>query len=143
MNLFVHFIELDSDFDQEYADTKHNGEESEENIKYSWEDELKVNGDVIDMKIINNATYTLKGVFADNKPFSFDIPNVSICEYQFKSGEKEQFAVSKKLIKKTDKKTLKNGDMHFYFFLKDTFEVENPIDGLYIIEEDFPKELLA
>ena len=55
MELIVHFIQVNSQFNQTMADNIHGGEESEDNIKYLWEDELKVAEAVTDFKINNNA----------------------------------------------------------------------------------------
>ena len=53
-----------------------------------------------------------------------------------------QFAVSKKLLKKTDKVVDdKKNETHLYFYLRDTHEIETPMNGVYIIKTDFPKEL--
>ena len=53
-----------------------------------------------------------------------------------------QFAVSKKLLKKTDKVVDdKKNETHLYFYLRDTHEIENPMNGVYIIKTDFPKAL--
>jgi hypothetical protein len=52
------------------------------------------------------------------------------------------FAVSKKLIKKTEKIIKDQEDeTHMYFYLKDTLPLENPMNGIYILKSDFPKEL--
>ena len=51
MELIVHFIQVNSQFNQTMADNIHGGEESEDNIKYLWEDELKVAEAVTDFKI--------------------------------------------------------------------------------------------
>jgi len=140
MELHLHFIQLNSDFNQGIADDFYNGEESEDNIKHLWEDEFKVSEPVKDFKIKNNATYVLAGILPNEVEFSYDIPEVTIVDYITESGNKRQFAVSKKLIKKTD---IQRGekDTHLYFYLKDTLEMENPMDGVYILKSDFPKEL--
>jgi hypothetical protein len=59
MDLHLHFILVNSEFNQGLADDLYGGEESEDNIKYLWEDELKVSEPIQDFKIKNNTTYTL------------------------------------------------------------------------------------
>ena len=49
MKVTISFKEVNSDFDVEYAERTHEGQESEDNIKYNWEDELEVAGDVTDL----------------------------------------------------------------------------------------------
>ncbi|MBA3901215.1 MAG: hypothetical protein H0X62_13580 [Bacteroidetes bacterium] len=144
MEVYLHFKEINSDYSQDIADEFHEGQESEENIKCTWEDELKVTEDVVDFKIRNKAIYTIQGAYPDGKSFSFDIPDMSICECKTAFGNTIQFAVSGKIIKNTDKKTSKDGNtIRFTYFLKDQFPVENPFPGVYILAKDFPKELLG
>jgi len=142
MNLYLHFILVNSEFNQGLADDLNEGEESEDNIKYLWEDELKVAEPIKEFKIKNNATYTLAGFFPDDKAFSFEIVDTTIVDCITESGKNMQFAVSKKLLKKTDKKVdEKMDETHLYFYLRDTFPLENPMDGIYILKQDFPKAL--
>lgn len=142
MNLTLHFILINSEFNKGLADDLYNGEESEDNIKYLWEDEFLVSEPVKEFKIRNNAIYTLAGHFADNKPFSFDIFEMTIVDCTTESGKLMQFAVSKKLLKKTDKKVdEKTKDVDLYFYLRDTPPMESPMNGVYIVKSEFPKEL--
>jgi hypothetical protein len=142
MELYLHFIQVNSEFSQGFADDLHSGEESEDNIKHLWEDELKVSGSVKDFKIKNNSIYNLAGYFPDDEEFDFEIPDMTVCECFMDNGERNVFAVSKKLLKKTEKIIKGNGEeVHMYFYLKDTFPIENPMDGVYILRSDFPKEL--
>ena len=142
MNLYLHFILVNSEFNQGLADDLYEGQESEENIKYLWEDEFKVSERVKEFKIKNNAVYTLAGYYPDNNPFSFEIPDMTIIDCTTESGKNMQFTVSKKLLKKTDKVVEeKTGDTHLYFYLRDLQPLENPMNGIYIVKTDFPKEL--
>jgi hypothetical protein len=142
MEVYIHFIELNSDFSRDIADQFHNGKESEDNIMCTWEDELKVAEDVVDFKIKNKTTYTLEGSFSDESHFKFEIPDMTVCECTLASGTISRFAVSSKLIKKTEKKLTGGGNkVRFYFYLRDNLPSENPFPGVYILSKDFPKEL--
>lgn len=142
MNLHLHFIQVNSEFSQGFADDLHEGQESEDNIKHLWEDELKVSEPITEFKIKNNTSYTLAGFFSDNTEFNFEINDVTVIDCETEKGTKMQFAVSKKLLKKTDKVVDdKKNETHLYFYLRDTHEIENPMNGVYIIKTDFPKEL--
>ena len=142
MNLHLHFILINSEFNQGLADDLYEGQESEDNIKQLWEDELKVSEPIKEFKIGHNANYTLAGFFADDKPFSFEIPDVTIVDCTTDKGENLQFAVSKKLLKKTEKVVDdKNNETHLYFYLRDAIPMKNPINGVYIDNQNFPKEL--
>ena len=141
MDLYLHFILINSEFNQGIANDLHDGQESEDNIKHLWEDELKVSEPVKEFKIKNNASYTLAG-YVGEKAFSFEIADMTICECITEKEDKIQFAVSKKLLKKTERKVdNETGETHLYFYLRDTWEIENPMNGVYILKQDFPKEL--
>lgn len=142
MDLYLHFILVNSEFNKGLADDLYGGEESEDNIKYLWEDEFKVSEPIKDFKIKNNTTYTLEGYFPTSEKFSFEIWDMTVVNCITESDQMMQFAVSKKLLKKTDKKvddTLKQ--THLYFYLRDTPSLENPMNGVYIAKQDFPKAL--
>jgi hypothetical protein len=142
MDLHLHFILVNSEFNQGLADDLYQGEESEDNIKHLWEDELKVSEPVKDFKIRNNAIYNLAGEFPDGEEFNFEIWDMTIVDVITSSGNKMSFAVSKKLLKKTEKKVdEKNEATHLYFYLRDNPGLENPMNGVYIAKTDFPKEL--
>lgn len=142
MNLYLHFILVNSEFNQGLADDLNEGQETEDNIKHLWEDELLVSEPVKEFKIKNNAIYTLAGYFPDEKPFSFEIWDTTIVDCLTESGNQMQFAVSKKLLKKTEKIVdEKTNDTHLYFYLRDAIPMENPMNGVYILKSDFPKEL--
>ncbi len=142
MDLYLHFILVNSEFNIGLATDLYEGQESEDNIKHMWEDELKVSEPVKDFKIRNNAIYKLAGYYPDNSQFSFDIWDMTIVECNTESGNQMQFAVSKKLLKNTEKVVdEKSGDTHLTFYLRDTLPMENPMDGVYILKSDFPKEL--
>src|ERR1019366_6936046 len=103
MNLHLHFILVNSEYNQGIADDLNEGQETEDNIKHLWEDELKVTEPVKEFKIKNNAAYTLAGYFPNDKEFSFEIPDTTIVDCTTENGKNMQFAVSKKLLKRTEK----------------------------------------
>jgi|GEM_PF-548068 len=140
MRVTVSIREINSAFDKEYAEREHGGEESEDNILCTWEDELEVNEDVTSFKILNNTVYELQ-VEKDGQAHSFPIEGMTVCECTGASGNLTRFAVSRKLIRNTEKKIAPNGDVHFFFFIKDKHPMVNPLIGVYISLKDFPKEL--
>ena len=92
MNLHLHFIQINSEFSQGFADDLHEGQESEDNIKNLWEDELKVSEPITEFKIKNNTRYTLAGYFPDNTEFNFEINDVTVIDCETEKGTKMQFA---------------------------------------------------
>lgn len=142
MNLHLHFILVNSEFNTGLADDLYEGQETEDNIKYLWEDEFKVSEPVQDFKIKNKAIYMLTGLYPDETKFSFEIPDMTLVNCVTVSGVVTQFAVSKKLLKKTEKiVNEKANETHLYFYLRDTPPMENPMNGVYIVKSDFPREL--
>lgn len=143
MKVTINVKLVNSEFDHDIAIALYEGDESEENIKYLWEDEFDVIGDTESFKVKNNATYILEGLKADNSKFSFEIPDMTIVECIAKDGNRSQFAFSKKLVKSTEKlQDDKTKNIVFKVLLTDRFEHVNPMDGLYILKSHFPKELL-
>lgn len=132
---------VNSKFNQVYADRENEGEETEDNIKYLWEDEFVVKGNVADLKVKNNATYTLSGYLPDNSSFNYEIPDMTIIECIMQDGKVSQFPISKKLILKTDKKQT-GKELIFYVNLKSSKPLVNPMDGAYFLKDDYPQELL-
>jgi hypothetical protein len=78
MDLHLHFILVNSEFNQGLAEDLYEGQESEDNIKHLWEDELKVSEPIQDFKIKNNSTYTLAGYYPNDEAFSFEIADVTL-----------------------------------------------------------------
>ena len=135
---------LNPDFDVVLADKLHNGEETEDNIKYLWEDEFVVKGDVLAYRVKNKVDFDLRGYFPNGEEFKFQIPDCTIVEVDIEDGSLGQFPVSRKLVHKTDKIVSKNGSSVFFeLILKGSKEIANPMDGAYFLEEDFPRELIS
>lgn len=133
---------VNSKFNQAYADKDNEGEETEDNIKYLWEDEFDVKGNVKNFKVINNTTYLLKGLYANDDEFCFEIPNMTVLECTMEDGSVTLLPFSKKAISKTDKVDSKDG-LYFNINLKSIYEIINPMLGVYIIKDDYPQELLG
>ncbi len=141
MKVTINVKLVNSKFNQAYADKENEGEETEDNIKYLWEDEFEVQGDVTNFKVVNNTTYVLRGLYPNDDEFAFEIPDMTVLECTMKNGSQTLIPFSKRAISKTDKKETKNG-IHFFVHLKSIKEVVNPMQGVYILKEDYPKELL-
>ena len=141
MKVTINVKLVNSKFNQAYADKENEGEETEDNIKYLWEDEFEVQGDVANLKVINNTTYFLNGLYPDDDEFCFEIPDMTVLECTMQDGSQTLIPFSKKAISKTEKTETKNG-IHFFVYLKSIKDIINPMQGVYIIKDDYPKELL-
>ncbi len=141
MKVTINVKLVNSKFNQAYADKENEGDETEDNIKYLWEDEFEVQGNVTNFKVVNNTSYLLKGLYPNNDEFCFEIPDMTVLECTMDNGSMTLLPFSKKAISKTEKTDTKNG-MTFYVQLKSIRDVVNPMAGVYILKDDYPKELL-
>lgn len=141
MKVTINVKLVNSKFNQAYADKENEGEETEDNIKYLWEDEFSIQGNVTNFRVINNTTYLLNGIYPNNDEFSFEIPDMTVVECTVDNGSKTLIPFSKKAINKTDKLETKTG-IKFSVQLKSKFDIISPMEGVYIIKEDYPEELL-
>lgn len=142
MKVTINVKLVNSKFNQAYADKDNEGDETEDNIKYLWEDEFEVQGNVTHFKVVNNTTYLLKGLYPDDEEFCFEIPDMTVLECTLDNGSVTLLPFSKKAISKTEKIDGKN-ELLFNVQLKSVREVVNPMTGVYILKEDYPEELLA
>ena len=141
MKVTINVKLVNSKFSQAYADKDNEGEETEDNIKYLWEDEFEVQGNVTNFKVVNNTTYLLKGLYPNDDEFCFEIPDMTILECEMENGTKTLIPFSIRAISKTDKQEVKSG-IHFFVYLKSIKDIVNPMQGVYILKEDYPQELV-
>jgi hypothetical protein len=141
MNCKIHIYLLNDLYSQELADLEHEGNQSIDNIKYEWEDELSISSDVTSVKEISDVDYPLAGMDENNEAFQFDIPNMrlfEICSSDAPNvyvGASESIVSSTKLENSTDTFTIE-------IFLKDYEPMSNPTPGIFIAAKSFPKELI-
>ena len=131
------FIQVNSDFSQEHADANHEGQESENNVKFLWEDALQVT-DNATLISVSDGVYTLRGA-TDKGEFSYEIKNVHLESFNSEQGA-TQIAVSKSLIVDREENTSEES-REVVFYLTDEDVIANPIPGVYIAVDDFPNEL--
>jgi hypothetical protein len=124
-------------FSEEYAQEHHDGGDSPENIRYEWEDEFRLKGVYTDVEVLREQTYTLAGEMGENDVFSFEIPNVMLFLVKSPTGDTplvfSEVAVDEYVLDKEAQKLT--------VVLNDDQVVENPIAGVYIVLNDFPKAL--
>lgn len=140
MKCTAHFYKLNYDFSPEFAAAHHNGEESENNRKYDWEDELVISREVENIEVYEDSSYTLKGE-RDGTPFAEEVFKMTVFQIIVKDCENVPMACSKSIldhyeIEKTDKEII------LKVFLEEGEPLTNPIPGLYVALQDFPKTLI-
>ena len=142
MTFSVSFKVINPDFDQDYADEYHNGEESENNLKHSWERSFKVQGNVTEITLKDLAIFPLTGRSNDVE-FRYDIPDMQVIECRTEDGSKTIFAASNELIQNTHKaQNKKNKLTHYYFYLKKNEREFIDLNGILISKGHFPTDLL-
>jgi hypothetical protein len=143
MKAQVSFKVMDPDFNQEYADQYHGGNESESNWKYLWASTYQVE-EVKSVAIIENEDFVLSGQFADGEKFSFNIPNVHTFRCYLADGSREDFSVSKSILNKTHQAKKEPYDVtRFYFYINASPASHKLHPNLVIDEKYIPRELLV
>lgn len=140
MKVTITVKEVNPEFDHDFANREHGGNESEDNILYTWEDEFEINGDVKDFKIRNNAVYNLE-VEEEDEHALYPIEGTMIIDSHLTDGRITSCVFSRSIVKDSKKVVNKQGDIHFYVFLKGGKEMVMPVTGIYIAKKDFPVNL--
>lgn len=137
MSFFVSVFLKSSSFSEAYANEKHDGKDSPENIRYEWEDEFKVVGDVVLKEVLRNQEFVLAGEMGEDETFSFTISDMM--QFQFEGdGEISSLVFSERSVDEYVVDLEKN---KLTVYLNDIEDVENPVAGVYIAAADFPKAL--
>ena len=141
MNCKIHIYLLNDLYSQELADEQHEGNQSIDNIKYEWEDELSISSDVISITELTDVDYPLAGMNENNEPFQFDIPNMHLFEICSSDAPKVYVGASESIVSSaTFEKTDETYTIEI--FLKDYEPMSNPTPGIFIAAKSFPKELI-
>lgn len=134
--LKLHFLLLNENFSPEYAEANFNGEESENNPKFEWEDELEVSN-VKNFQITRNATLPLNGILPNDEPFSVEIQQVFVIEITTFENQIAYLGVSESILE-----DFEQNENEIKIFIKDYEPHGNPMPGVYIASKEFPKELV-
>ncbi len=137
----VHVYLLNEHFSTEYADAQHNGHESENNLKYEWEDEFAITSDVLDVIVFEDASFPLQGELPNGQEFKYEVKKMLLLEITSKDAPNTYVGASASIV---DSYTIdKTGEVIILkIFLKDYEPMSNPIPGIYIASKEFPKELI-
>tara|TARA_B110000285_G_scaffold136114_1_gene152489 strand:- start:1128 stop:1550 length:423 start_codon:yes stop_codon:yes gene_type:complete len=139
MNCRIHLYLLNEHFSVEHADANHDGEESDMNRKFEWEDELNVKN-VQGVQEVENGIYVLQGSVTEGESFAYDVPKMRIFEIETAEG-KLQVGCSESIL---DSCELEKNDTEFSIkiLIKDYEPMSNPVPGVFIAAQEFPKELV-
>ncbi len=131
---------LNEHFSQEHADAHHNGEESENNLRFEWEDELGFTTDVKEISTHLNAIYTIAGQLSTGENFAYEIPSVVRFDVVDQEGNMTQMACSESVLDSFELVDTEEGK-RLNVYLVEAEPHTNPIPGIYIALQEFPKEL--
>lgn len=117
----------------------HNGEESEDNTRFQWEDELLVRG-IQNIQVSDSNTYDLIGIHPSDGEFTYAIAHMRVVNLCHEGSQHTTIAVSERLVssfslEETSEAYILNIE------LKDDEPFINPIAGVYIANRDIPSEL--
>lgn len=141
MRVVAHFFLVNEDFSPEYAEANFDGEESENNIRYYWEDSLKIKNEIAEIELLENSVYILQGVLPDGNGFSYEVPQMTQFILHGEDGSKTPLAFSNDIYHEF-KRESNEGVETIKVYFKDYEVFSNPIPGVYINAQNFPKELV-
>lgn len=140
MKCTVHFYKMNYDFSPEFAEAHHEGKPSENNRLYDWEDELAIKSSVVTYEVVENGTFTLKGE-KGGEPFEEIIQNVMRFEFTDENDAVTVMVCSHSVVKDYSIEE-KDSELNVEIFLEELEPLTNPIPGVYIAVQEFPKSLI-
>jgi hypothetical protein len=132
---------LNDDFSIEYANERYNGEESEMNRRYEWEDELEIKGNATGIEPHENANVPLEGTMPNGDSFSEKLTKMRV--FNVFSGEELIASLSCSEILLDSFTVDESGDeLVLKVYLKDKEPMSNPVPGMYVSAHEFPNSLI-
>ena len=141
MKCTIHTYLLNDLYSQELADSQNNGEQSPDNKKYDWEDEMNVSSRVNDVEELKDSSYFLAGALGNGSDFSIEVPKMRLLKITSSDAQDLYVGASESIISEVRiAKTVSQWNIEIY--IKDLEPLANPIPGIYIASKEFPKELV-
>jgi hypothetical protein len=132
---------LNEHFSHEFAEAQHSGQESENNLRYEWEDEFAITSDVLSVTVVENASFPLQGEMPDGQIFHHEVKKMLLFEITSNDAPNTYVGASASIVDSYIIDQSKE-DVSLKIFLKDYEPMSNPIPGIYIASKEFPKELI-
>lgn len=141
MKCTIHTYLLNDLYSQELADSQNNGEQTPDNKKYDWEDEMNVSSTVNDVEELKDSSYFLAGSLGDGSNFSIEVPKMRLLKITSSDVQDLFVGASESIISEV---RINRNENHWKIeiFIKDLEPMANPIPGIYIASKEFPKELV-
>ncbi len=141
MNCKIHVYLNNEFYSQDLADKQHEGLESQDNIKYHWEDEIQITTTVERILQHPASQYTLEGFDQENNPFAYQIDDMYLFEIISPNNPTIYVGASNSIL--DDCQYIAASNNHtITIFLKDFEPMSNPVPGIFIASKSFPKELI-
>ena len=141
MKCTIHTYLLNDLYSQELADSQNNGEQTPDNKKYDWEDEMNVSSRVNDVEELKDSSYFLAGSLGDGSNFSIEVPKMRLLKITSSDVQDLYVGASESIISEVRINRNEN-HLKIEIFIKDLEPMANPIPGIYIASKEFPKELV-
>ena len=137
----IHTYLLNDLYSQELADSLNNGEQSPDNKKFDWEDEMNVSSSVKDVEELLDSSYFLAGSLGDGSNFSIEVPKMRLLKITSSDAQDLYVGASESIISEV---RINRNENHWKIeiYIKDLERLANPIPGIYIASKEFPKELV-
>jgi len=141
MKYTIHTYLLNDLYSQELADSQNNGEQTPDNKKYDWEDEINISSRVNDLEELKDSSYFLAGSLSDGSNFSIEVPKMRLLKITSSDAPDLYVGASESIISEV---RINRNEIHWKIeiFIKDLEPMANPIPGIYIASKEFPKELV-
>ena len=141
MKCTIHTYLLNDLYSQELADSQNNGEQTPDNKKYDWEDEMNVSSRVNDVEELKDSSYFLAGSLGDGSNFSIEVPKMRLLKITSSDVQDLYVGASESIISEVRINRNEN-HLKIEIVIKDLEPMANPIPGIYIASKEFPKELV-
>jgi hypothetical protein len=141
MKYTIHTYLLNDLYSQELADSQNNGEQTPDNMKYDWEDEMSISSRVKEVEELIESSYFLAGSLGDGSNFSIEVPKMRLIKITSSDAPDLYVGASESIISEV---RINRNENHWKIeiFIKDLEPMANPIPGIYIASKEFPKELV-
>lgn len=141
MTCRIHFYLLNDHYSQEYADERNNGEPTEMNRKYLWEDEFSITQNVTSVESRGYEVYPLQGTSGD-EPFIEEIADMRLFYLMNRDAPVAVVGCSEVLLDSYS--IVENGnEIVIEAYMKGEEPLANPVHGIYIASRYFPKSLIT
>ena len=137
----IHTYLLNDLYSQELADSQNKGEQTPDNKKYDWEDEMSISSRVKEVEELIDSSYFLAGSLGDGSNFSIEVPKMRLLKITSSDAQDLYVGASESIISEV---RINRNEIHWKIeiFIKDLEPMANPIPGIYIASKEFPKELV-